>query len=73
MIILSLIALIYCLTNVPKQIWMVDHNIDSSDWIKNNKATISFVNDNEKCFQYAATVASNQEKIGKKFVKKIKK
>ena len=52
---------------------MVDHNIDSSDWIKNNKATISFVNDDEICFQYAATVASNQEKIGKKFVKKIKK
>ena len=71
MIILSLIALIFCITNLTKQIWMVDHNIDSSDWIK-NKATISFVNDDEKCFQYAATVASNQEKIRKKFVNKIK-
>ena len=34
-----------------------------SDWIK--KATINSVNGDNKCFQYAATVALNYEEIGK--------
>ena len=38
--------------------------IDSSDWIK--KATITPINKKDnKCFQYAITVALNHEKIGK--------
>ena len=34
--------------------------IDSPSWIKNKKATINLINDNNKCFQYAATVALNK-------------
>ena len=40
--------------------------IDSPDWIINKKATINPINKRDnKCFQYAATVALNHEKIGK--------
>ena len=40
--------------------------IDSPDWIKNKKATINPVNKKDnKCFQYAVTVALNSEEIGK--------
>ena len=35
--------------------------IDSTDLIKNKKAIIYPINDDNKCFQYAATVASNQK------------
>ena len=42
--------------------------IDSPDWIKNKKATINTVNKKDnKCFQYAVTVALNHEEMGKKF------
>ena len=37
--------------------------IDSSKWLKNNKATINPKNKDEKCFQYALTVALNYEQI----------
>ena len=37
--------------------------IDSLDWIKNKKATINLKNEDDKCFQYAATVALNHEEI----------
>ena len=38
--------------------------IDSPDWIKKEKSTInSKSDDNDKCFQYAATIALNHEKI----------
>ena len=41
-------------------------NINSAYWIKSEKAKISPINKNDnKCFQYAVTVALNQEKIGK--------
>ena len=39
--------------------------MDSPDWIKNDKATINPIDDDDKCFQYAATVVSNHEEIGK--------
>ena len=40
--------------------------IDSSDWIKIKKATINPINKkNNKCFQYAVTVALNHEEIVK--------
>ena len=40
--------------------------IDSPDWIKNKKATISPINKKDnKCFQYAVTVALNYEEIKK--------
>ena len=35
--------------------------IDAPDWIKKKKATITQKNTDDKCFQYAATVASNYE------------
>ena len=42
--------------------------IDSPDWIKNKKATINTVNKKDnKCFQYAVTVALNHEEMGKNF------
>ena len=37
--------------------------IDSPDWIKKKKATINPKNTDDKCFQYAATVALNREEI----------
>ena len=40
--------------------------IDSSDWIKNKKATIYPINKKDnKCFQYAVTVALNYKEIKK--------
>ena len=40
-------------------------NKDSPDWIKNKKATINPINDDDKCFQNAATVTLNHEEIGR--------
>ena len=37
--------------------------IDSPDWIKNKEATINPKNEDDKCFQYAVTVALNYEEI----------
>ena len=37
--------------------------IDSPDWIKKEKVTINPKNTDDKCFQYAATVALNYEEI----------
>ena len=37
--------------------------IDSPDWIKKKKATINPKNEDGKCYQYAAAVALNYEKI----------
>ena len=37
--------------------------IDSPKWLKNKKATINPKNKDDKCFQYALTVALNYEKI----------
>ena len=39
--------------------------IDSPKWLKNKKATINPKNNDDKCFQYALTVALNFEKIKK--------
>ena len=36
---------------------------DSPKWLKNKKATINPKNNNDKCFQYALTVALNHEQI----------
>ena len=37
--------------------------IDSPDWIKKKKATVNSENMDDKCFQYATTVALNYEEI----------
>ena len=37
--------------------------IDSPDWIKKEKASINSKNADDKCFQYAVTVALNHEEI----------
>ena len=37
--------------------------IDSLEWLKNKKATINPRNNEDKCFQYALTVALNYEQI----------
>ena len=39
--------------------------IDSAKWLKNKKATINPKNNDDKCFQYAATVVLNHEQIKK--------
>ena len=39
--------------------------IDSLKWLKNKKETINLKNKDDKCFQYALTVALNYEKIKK--------
>ena len=39
--------------------------IYSPKWLKNKKATINPKNNDDKCFQYALTVALNHEQIGK--------
>ena len=41
------------------------YHIDSSKWLKNKKATINPKNEDDKCFQYALTVALNYEKLKK--------
>ena len=40
-------------------------HIDSPKWLKNKKATIYPKNNDDKCFQYALTVALNYEEIKK--------
>ena len=46
--------------------------IDSPKWIENKKATINPKNNDDKCFQYALTVALNHEQIKKRSSKNIK-
>ena len=40
-------------------------NIDSPEWLKNKKATVNPKNNDDKCFQYAKTVALNYQSIKK--------
>ena len=49
--------------------------IETPEWIQNKKATINPKNDDEKCFQYAITIALNYDKMKKNHqrVSKIKK
>ena len=46
--------------------------INSPEWLKNKKATINPKNSDDKCFQYALTVAFNYEQI-KKVPRRISK
>ena len=39
--------------------------IESAKWIKDKKSTINPKNNDNKCFQYAVTVALNHDKINK--------
>ena len=39
--------------------------IDSSKWLKDKKSTINPKNNDDKCFQYAVTLASNLDNINK--------
>ena len=39
--------------------------IDSPKWLKNKKPTINPENNDDKCLQYALTVALNHQNIGK--------
>ena len=38
---------------------------DSPKWLKDKKSTINPINNDDKCFQYAATLALNLDKIRK--------
>ena len=42
---------------------MGESNVDSPGWIKKNKVTINRKNADDKCFQYAVTIALNYGKI----------
>ena len=54
----------YCILSVLKNLRCGGSYLDSSEWIKTDKATISPINKNEnKCFQYAVTVALSYEEI----------
>ena len=46
--------------------------IDSPKWLKNKKATINPKNNDDKCFQYALTLALNYEQL-KKILKEYQK
>ena len=48
--------------------------IDSPKWLKDKKSTINLKNNDDKCFQYAVTLASNLDKIkrGSQRISKIK-
>ena len=46
--------------------------IDSPEWLKNKKAITNPKNNDDKCFQYALTVALNYEQI-KKILKDYQK
>ena len=39
-------------------------DIETLEWLKNNDATINCQNDDDKCFQYAITIALNYDEIG---------
>ena len=41
----------------------MDHKYRFPKWLKNKKATINPKNNDDKCFQYAVTVALNYQKI----------
>ena len=45
--------------------------IDSPKWLKDKKSTINPINNDDKCFQYAVTLALNLDKIRKKPTKNI--
>ena len=58
----------FCLLISRIIIKRVESYIDSPDLIKNKNATINPIGKNDnKCFQYAATVALIYKKIGKIF------
>ena len=48
--------------------------IDSPKWLKDKKSTINLKNNDDKCFQYAVTLALNLDKIkrGSQRISKIK-
>ena len=46
--------------------------IDSLKWLKNKKATINPKNNDDKCFQYAVTVALNHQNIKSNLERVIK-
>ena len=47
--------------------------IDSPKWLKNKKSTINPKNNDDKCFEYALTIALNHQNINKTKKKKNKK
>ena len=58
-----LIVLIYCIKLDKISLNYGGSYIDSPEWLKNKKATINPKNNDNKCFQYAVTVALNYQSI----------
>ena len=65
------ITLLYCKCH-KVSLQLSGSNIDFPDWIKPKKGTTNPINDDDKCFKYAATTALNHKKFGKK-LKRISK
>ena len=60
----TLIYLNCCIINVTRQNFKCGGSyIDSPDWINKKKVTMNSKNKDDKCFQYAVTVALNYEEI----------
>ena len=68
----SVDALYYNLNKISLS--RVGSYIDSPEWFKNKKATINPKNNDDKCFQYALTVALIYEQVKKNYqrISKIK-
>ena len=70
--ILSLIVLFSYIVTSTISLKSGESCIDSFHWIIIRKAIINLINDNNKCFQFVATVALNHKEVKKKLSKDIK-
>ena len=61
----SVDALYYSLNKISLSLSRGGSYIDYPEWLKSKKATINPKNNDDKCFQYALTVALNYEQIKK--------
>ena len=58
------VYLMYCKCHQINPNWSGSYK-DSPDWMKNKKASINPINNDDKYFQCAASVALNHKEIGK--------
>ena len=60
---LLVIVSIYCIMNFKINLNRGGSYIDYPKWLKNKKVTTNIKNNDDKCFQYAVTVALNYQNI----------
>ena len=61
--------LIHCNNNI--RLNRGGSSVDSLEWLKNKISTKNFKNNDDRCFQYAVTVALNHEQIDQSNLKEI--